>query len=179
MIKFSSYYNNQNEEPDAYPVVGDFVVIKYNTQGSSMIHAVLPRRSKFSRVDFLGHSSGYAKNVKEQVSAANFDFVFIMSSSGMRELGFWDSSEGISRAFSEVEELFSSCRFNDCSHKTEPGCAVLAALKNGALSQEKWNSYLAQTGENNFVTNHSAYLKEKKAMRKRIAMFTRSIQKKE
>jgi len=293
-----------------YPVVGDFVIIKYNEHGPSLIDTILPRRSRFSRVDFLGHAAGYAKNVREQVNAANFDYVFIMSSlnydlnikrlaryftaslqsggfpvfiltkadlvddpaplaaevrkiardapvivisnktgygfdeltpflepaktvvflgssgvgkssllnrlagqevmevknireddskgrhtttfrqlfrltsgalvidtPGMRELGLWDSREGISMAFAEVEELFSRCRFNDCSHRTEPGCAVLAALEDGSLSPQEWKNYLAQRKETAFVVSHSAYLREKDAVHKKIAQYNRERKK--
>ena len=102
----------------------------------------------------------------------------VIDTPGMRELGLWDSSEGISLAFAEVEELFSNCRFNNCSHQSEPGCAVLAALEDGSLSQTKWKSYQAQSRENNFVTNHSDYLKQKQAFTKAIAMHNRGKQKK-
>ncbi|MDR3174287.1 MAG: ribosome small subunit-dependent GTPase A [Treponema sp.] len=63
-----------------FPTVGDFVFLSYNESGSSAIARVLPRRSKFSRSDFSGHAAGYVKNIQEQVAAANFDFVFILSS---------------------------------------------------------------------------------------------------
>jgi len=63
-----------------YPCVGDFVLLQYNNAGDSRITGLLPRVSKFSRADFMGHSPGYAKAVKEQVVAANFDYVFILSS---------------------------------------------------------------------------------------------------
>ncbi|MCL2184730.1 MAG: ribosome small subunit-dependent GTPase A [Treponema sp.] len=301
----SQYY-----EPDAFPVAGDFVVIKYNANGSSLIDAVLPRRSRFSRADFLGHEEGYVKNVKEQVSAANFDYIFIMSSlnldlnlkrlaryltaslqsggfpvfvltkadlvenaseqiaevrkiarevpvitisnktgfgiddlspflepaktvvflgssgvgksslinrlvgqnvmevkeireddskgrhtttyrqifrlasgalvidtPGIRELGLWDSKEGISLAFAEIEELFSKCRFNNCAHQTEPGCAVLAALEDGSISAEQWKSYLAQQKETAFTLSHSAYLKQKQQFHKSIARHNRARKK--
>ena len=290
------------EDGDLFPVVGDFVTIKYNSQGPSLIDAVLPRRSVFSRVDFLGHAEGYVKNVREQVLASNFDYVFILTSlnldlnlkrlaryltaswqsggfpvivltkadlcddytekaaevrrlgrevpvipvssktgfglddlvpflepsktavflgssgvgkssllnrlagsdlmevkeireddskgrhttthrqlfrlargalvidtPGMRELGLWDSREGISIAFAEVEELFSQCRFSDCTHQSEPGCAVLAALEDGRLTAEQWKTYRAQQRETAFTINHSAYLKQKQEFHKSIA----------
>ena len=306
----SQYY-----EPEAFPVAGDFVVIKYNEHGSSLIDAVLPRRSRFSRVDFLGHAEAYVKNVKEQVSAANFDYVFIMSSlnldlnlkrlaryltaslqsggfpvfiltkadlvenpdpqiaevrkiarevpvitisnktgsgieelspflepaktsvflgssgvgksslinrlvgneamevkeirendskgrhtttyrqlfrlseqtrfagalvidtPGIRELGLWDAREGISLAFAEIEELFSKCRFNNCAHETEPGCAVSAALKDGIISAEQWKSYLAQRKETEFTLSRSAYLKQKQQFHKAISRHNRERRK--
>jgi len=74
-----SFYHNLGEG-DLFPVAGDFVLINYNNMGASLITAVLPRRSEFSRVDFLGHAAGYVKNVREQVLVANFDYVFILSS---------------------------------------------------------------------------------------------------
>ena len=60
------------------PHVGDFVFLKHNLAGISQITEVLPRRSKFSRANFLGHAVGYVKHAYEQVVAANFDYVFIL-----------------------------------------------------------------------------------------------------
>lgn len=63
-----------------YPAVGDFVLIRYNDSGDSGIVQLLERRSKFSRTDFSGHAANFVKTVLEQVVAANFDYVFIVSS---------------------------------------------------------------------------------------------------
>jgi ribosome biogenesis GTPase len=65
----------------------------------------------------------------------------IIDTPGIRELQLWDGG-GIDEAFSDVEELASACRFNDCSHNTEPGCAVKAALSSGELSRERYASWL-------------------------------------
>jgi len=62
------------------PCIGDFVLLQSGAGGISHIVKLLPRRSKFSRADFSGHSAGYAKTILEQVVAANFDYVFIASS---------------------------------------------------------------------------------------------------
>ncbi|ULQ58556.1 ribosome small subunit-dependent GTPase A [Brucepastera parasyntrophica] len=297
---------------EEFPVTGDFVILKYNPDGSSLISGLLPRRSKFSRTDFGGHAEGYVKNIREQVTAANFDYVFILSSlnhdfninriaryltaswqsgafpvvvlskrdlcddpgskeaetrkiaknvpvisvsaktgdgldalapflepgktivflgssgvgkssllntlagetvmdvknirgndskgrhttthrqlfrlpsgtlvidtPGLRELGLWDSREGMSLAFAELEELFSRCRFSDCTHRSEPGCAVLAALADGSLSPEQWKNYQIQRKETAFVEQHSSYLKQKKEIQKTIARNVRQIMKKE
>jgi len=301
-----SFYKNL-EEGDLFPVIGDFVLIKYNNAGSSLIGAVLPRRSMFSRADFSGHAAGYAKNIKEQVAAANFDYMFILSSlnfdfnlnrltryitaawqsgsfpvivltkadlcddvsakaaevqktareipviaissktgfglkeldpflvpqktviflgssgvgkssllnrlagedlmevktireddskgrhttthrqlfrlssgalvidtPGMRELGLWDSREGLSVTFSDVEDFISQCRFSNCTHQTEPGCAVQAALESGDLSPEQWKNYRIQLKETAFVENHSAYLRQKQAWHKSLAQWNRA-----
>ena len=68
------------EKRSDFPAVGDFVIIQYNANGQSSIVKVLPRKSKFSRTDYSGHAAGYVKTILEQVIAANFDYVFILSS---------------------------------------------------------------------------------------------------
>ncbi|MGE5652741.1 MAG: ribosome small subunit-dependent GTPase A [Bacillota bacterium] len=277
-------YLHHVEDRSSYPAVGDFVLLKYNAAGRSSIVKLLPRRSTFSRTDFSGHAVGYVKTILEQVVAANFDYVFIMSSlnqdfnlnriarylsqarqsggtpvviltkadlcvnceaqveaireldqdvevfpissytgtgldkvasylqsgktvvflgmsgvgkssllnalagkelmavseireddsrgrhttthrqlirlpsgamiidtPGMRELGLWNADEGISTVFEDLEALIARCRFSDCSHHTEPGCAVQAALADGSLAQNRWESYLSQKQEAAFV----------------------------
>jgi len=304
-----TFFHNANGKSD-FPAVGDFVLLKYNEYGSSGIVEVLPRKSKFSRTDFSGHAAGFVKTILEQVVAANFDYVFIMSSlnkdfnvnriaryltqawqsggipvivltkadlcenleekinavreiaigvdiiavssykgfgldrlanyltpgktivflgmsgvgksslvnalageelmdvkeireddargrhttthrqlirlpsgamvidtPGMRELGLWDADEGISAVFSDVEELFSHCRFSDCTHRTEPGCAVREALRDGSLSQERWDRYNAQKQESRFVDDRTGYLNEKRARDKSIAMWSKQMKK--
>ena len=298
-LKSSNYFGDGSEE---FPTTGDFVLVNYNFNGDSQIIKTLPRKSKFVRSNFSGHAAGYVKTILEQVVAANFDFVFILSSlnhdfnvnrimryltqahksgaqpvviltkadlypdynvllddiqkvapnvpvhaisshtgfgleslgeylqpgntivflgmsgvgkssllnslmrqevmavkaireddsrgrhttthrqlfmlpsgamvidtPGMRELGLFDADEGISAGFSDVEELFVKCRFNNCRHQTEPGCAVLAALADGSLPREHWECYLSQKRENKFVDDKSGYLVDKRAWSKSIA----------
>lgn len=74
-----AFYHNVEMRVD-FPCVGDFVLLYYNESEDSLIVTVLPRRSKFSRADYSGHAVGYAKTVREQVVATNFDYVFILSS---------------------------------------------------------------------------------------------------
>jgi ribosome biogenesis GTPase len=66
----------------------------------------------------------------------------ILDTPGMRELGLWDAETGIGASFEDVEELFAQCRFDDCSHEREPDCAVRAALADGSLETERWESYV-------------------------------------
>ena len=65
----------------------------------------------------------------------------LLDTPGMRELQLWDSAEGLDQAFADVSELVAQCRFSDCQHRTEPGCAVRAALADGSLPAERWESY--------------------------------------
>ncbi len=65
----------------------------------------------------------------------------ILDSPGMRELQLAEAEEGLEELFADVENLAASCRFNDCSHGAEPGCAVVKALQRGDLQQERLQSY--------------------------------------
>jgi ribosome biogenesis GTPase len=65
----------------------------------------------------------------------------ILDTPGMRELGLWDADSGVSTAFADIETLATACRFHDCRHGSEPGCAVQAALSDGSLARARWNSY--------------------------------------
>jgi ribosome biogenesis GTPase / thiamine phosphate phosphatase len=71
----------------------------------------------------------------------------IVDTPGMRELQLWDADEGLEEAFEDVTHLFALCRFTDCRHDQEPGCAVKAALADGSLQHERWRSYLSLQGE--------------------------------
>jgi ribosome biogenesis GTPase len=66
----------------------------------------------------------------------------LMDTPGMRELQLWSEGDGVRETFHEVEELAASCRFTDCQHDAEPGCAVRAALDQGTLEPERYESYL-------------------------------------
>jgi ribosome biogenesis GTPase len=65
----------------------------------------------------------------------------ILDTPGMRELGLWEADSGVSTAFADVETLAAACRFQDCRHGSEPGCAVQAALADGSLDRARWNSF--------------------------------------
>src|SRR5262249_29254035 len=66
----------------------------------------------------------------------------VIDTPGMRELQLWDAEDGLDEAFDDVTSFFADCRFSDCRHQTEPGCAVQAALASGELAQDRWESYL-------------------------------------
>ncbi|WP_339253410.1 ribosome small subunit-dependent GTPase A [Paenibacillus sp. FSL P2-0136] len=304
-----TFYHSAESRGD-FPCVGDFVLLRPNESGESLITALLPRRSKFSRANYSGHAAEYTRTVLEQVVAANFDYVFILSSlnkdfnvtrmmryltqarqgggqpviiltkadltedyslplaevrqsmpdvpvhavcshnglglneldvylepgstvvflgmsgvgkssllnalmerdvmkvsaireedsrgrhttthrqlfmlpsgamvidtPGMRELGLFDADEGISAGFNDVEEWFAGCRFHDCRHESEPGCAVLAALADGSLPRERWERYNSQQQENRFVQDKTHYLRDKDARNQSAAMQRKQMKK--
>jgi ribosome biogenesis GTPase / thiamine phosphate phosphatase len=65
----------------------------------------------------------------------------VLDTPGMRELGLWEAGAGVGETFADVAELAAGCRFADCAHVTEPGCAVRAALADGRLAPERLESY--------------------------------------
>lgn len=65
----------------------------------------------------------------------------LIDTPGMRSLGMWDVSTGLGEAFGDVEQYLGKCRFADCRHETEPGCAIKEAIENGSLSEARWKSY--------------------------------------
>jgi len=309
-LKGSFYHNAQIRED--LPCVGDFVLVQYNDAGDSLIAKLLPRSTKFSRADFLGHKAGHVKTIYEQLVAANFNYVFIVSSlnndfrinriiryltqarasggipvviltkadltpdyeqmvkevevtipdvpvhaisshtgfgmsaleaylqpsktivflgmsgvgkssllnalmneevmaikeireddgrgrhttthrqlfmlhsgamvidtPGMRELGLYDAEEGINAVFSDIEELFTQCKFSNCHHQSEPGCAVLTALMDGSLPKAHWERYLAQKRESKYIDDKTLYMKEKRDLGKSITRFSKQNKKRD
>jgi len=65
----------------------------------------------------------------------------LIDSPGIRELQLWGGESSLSRSFDDVEELAGRCRFRDCTHGSEAGCAVLEAIRDGALAAERLDSY--------------------------------------
>ena len=100
----------------------------------------------------------------------------VLDTPGMRELALWDAEGGVGETFSDVAELAAECRFADCAHVSEPGCAVLAALADGTLPAERFESYRKLLGELKHLelkTDARAMAEQRKARRR----FARSIRK--
>ncbi|WP_280468444.1 ribosome small subunit-dependent GTPase A [Nocardia cyriacigeorgica] len=75
----------------------------------------------------------------------------LIDTPGLRGVGIWDASDGIERAFSDIESLAADCRFNDCAHGTEPGCAVRAAIDSGELTDRRFDNYRKLARENEWM----------------------------
>ncbi|MER8070996.1 ribosome small subunit-dependent GTPase A [Streptomyces sp. NPDC094034] len=72
----------------------------------------------------------------------------LIDTPGLRGVGLWDAETGVGQVFSEIEDLAEECRFHDCAHLAEPGCAVLAAIEDGSLSVRRLESYRKLLREN-------------------------------
>ncbi|MFE2878111.1 ribosome small subunit-dependent GTPase A [Streptomyces roseus] len=72
----------------------------------------------------------------------------LIDTPGLRGVGLWDAGTGVGQVFSEIEEYAADCRFHDCVHEAEPGCAVLTAVDNGELPERRLESYRKLLREN-------------------------------
>jgi ribosome biogenesis GTPase len=75
----------------------------------------------------------------------------LVDTPGLRELGLWADDEGLDRTFEEIDRLAARCRFPDCGHEREPGCAVRAAVETGEVDRGRWESYLKLRRELRFL----------------------------
>ncbi|MEV8528938.1 MULTISPECIES: ribosome small subunit-dependent GTPase A [unclassified Streptomyces] len=72
----------------------------------------------------------------------------LIDTPGLRGVGLYDAETGVGQVFAEIEELAADCRFHDCGHEAEPGCAVLIAIEDGSLAQRRLDSYRKLMREN-------------------------------
>jgi ribosome biogenesis GTPase len=93
---------------------------------------------------------------------------------GMRELGMLGVSEGLDDAFADIGELAQRCRFKDCSHSSEPGCAVRAAIEHRDLSEERLQDYLKLRKESAF---HDLSYVDRRKKDRDFGRFVRSVMK--
>jgi len=100
--------------------------------------------------------------------------VMIIDTPGMRELGMWDVSEGLGEAFADVEAFLGKCRFSDCKHNGEPGCAIQSALDSGTLDAARWESYRKLSEE---AVDKAETLRRKQEWSKGVAKFSKQRKK--
>jgi ribosome biogenesis GTPase len=95
---------------------------------------------KVSEVSGVGSRGRHTTTFRELILLPGGGMV--IDTPGMRELQVWGDEEGLKHVFDDIEELASKCRFRDCSHEKEPGCAVQEAIAGGTLSPKRLESYL-------------------------------------
>ncbi len=75
----------------------------------------------------------------------------LIDTPGLRGVGLWDAGSGVGQVFSEIEDLARDCRFHDCAHDSEPGCAVREAVESGELPHRRLESYRKLVRENQWI----------------------------
>jgi ribosome biogenesis GTPase len=106
-----------------------------------------------------GTGEGTHTTTRRQLIVLDTGAMFI-DTPGMRELGLLAAGEGMEKGFEDIYELSTACRYADCSHTRESGCAVLAAVENRELSEERYSNYMKLKKESDF--HEMSYLQKRK-----------------
>ena len=102
----------------------------------------------------------------------------LIDTPGMRELQLWSDDGGLDRAFDDISALASRCRFPDCRHEAEPGCAIRSAVESGALDRRRLENYLKQRRELDFLAlkqDEKARRRSEKAEGRKMASMIKSV----
>lgn len=101
---------------------------------------------------------------------------FLIPDSGMviDTPGMWKAGKGIEHAFSDIEKLAEKCRFHNCTHTSEPGCAVRAAMEDGMIDEERLKAYKKLKAENSYMEDTGNYMLAKKKKFKEIAKYNKN-----
>ncbi|QQQ61395.1 ribosome small subunit-dependent GTPase A [Paenarthrobacter ureafaciens] len=108
---------------------------------STLINALTGRRQQAMGAVRAGDGKGRHTTTSRELVPLPGGAV-LMDTPGVRGFGLFDADDGMEEMFGDLEELFEQCRFSDCSHQAEPGCAVLEALADCSLDQRRWDSFL-------------------------------------
>ncbi|MBS3909052.1 MAG: ribosome small subunit-dependent GTPase A [Actinobacteria bacterium] len=90
----------------------------------------------------------------------------VIDTPGLREIQLWGTDEGLSDAFEDIDAFAGECRFNDCNHESEPGCAVKKAIEDGTLDATRYESYLKLQQELAFLADKKDYQAQKERLEK-------------
>jgi ribosome biogenesis GTPase len=82
--------------------------------------------------------------------------VLMLDTPGIRELQLWETETGLDETFQDIHELAAGCRFRDCMHRREPGCAVREALRSGVLDWKRYDSYHKLAREVHFINSKNS-----------------------
>ena len=99
----------------------------------------------------------------------------VIDTPGMREFGMWDNDTGIEKTFADIETLASLCKFRNCTHTGEPGCAIQKALETGELEADRWQAYQKLKAENDYIEDKESYMAAKGKQEKEISKLIKKM----
>jgi len=127
--------------------------------GKSTLINQLVGREKMETGSVSGTGEGRHTTVRRELIRLDSG-ALVIDNPGMREFGIFGSENGIANSYADIIALASGCRYQDCSHTGEPGCAVLAAVHTGEISQESLDSFHKLKEESAF--NDMSYAEKRK-----------------
>jgi ribosome biogenesis GTPase / thiamine phosphate phosphatase len=140
---------------------------------SSLINRLLQREQQATQAVRDSDSRGRHTTTSRQLFALPSG-TMVIDTPGLRELHLWDASAGLAQAFADIDQVAAQCRFSDCTHESEPGCALRAALEHGELDAERWESRRKLEREQEFLLRKMDPQKQHE-YRKRIKILFREI----
>jgi ribosome biogenesis GTPase / thiamine phosphate phosphatase len=140
---------------------------------SSLINRLLQREQQATRPVREGDSRGRHTTTSRQLFALR-NGTMVIDTPGLRELKLWDAADGLAQAFGDIDELAAQCRFTDCKHENEPGCAVRQALEHGELDAGRLENRRKLEREEEFLLRKMDPQKQQE-YRKRIKILFREI----
>jgi ribosome biogenesis GTPase len=145
---------------------------------STLINSLLgTERLKVNEVSESGSRGRHTTTFRELILLPGGGMV--IDTPGMRELQVWGNEKGLKQVFDDIEELALNCRFRDCSHESEPGCAVQESIMNGSLEPKRLESFLK-------LKKELAYLSDRQRMKasaaekahwKKISQYAKDLKK--
>ena len=157
-----------NMKPESYNVVNSFIVKgkTYCMLGSSGVgkSTLLNNLSgkNIMRTDYISESTNKGRHVTTHRELTVLESGGILiDNPGMREVGIADSSSGLEETFDKISALSQGCKFKDCTHTSEVGCAVLKALENGGLDKNSYNNYVKMEKERAYFESSEAERRKK------------------
>ncbi|MFH0919213.1 MAG: ribosome small subunit-dependent GTPase A, partial [Fibrobacterota bacterium] len=146
---------------------------------STIINSLLGTdRLKVNAVSELGSRGRHTTTFRELIFLPEGGMV--IDTPGMREIQVWGDEKGLEQVFNDITELANSCRFKDCSHENEPGCAVRKAMDNGTLDPKRFESYLKLKKEYAYLSDRQTMKASaiEKARWKDISKYAKQLKKK-
>ena len=139
---------------------------------STLINHLIGRDALDTKAD-SGTGEGTHTTARRQLIVLDKGMIFI-DTPGMRELGLLGASDGINKGFEDIIELSMACRYADCSHTQESDCAVLTAIAQGDLSEERYSNYMKLRKESEHY--EMSYLEKRKKDRA-FGRFVKTVKK--